>query len=495
VRILTTALAAVLLAACATTGESGSAPVEQKLLPPAPGFSVRRVPDGFGARRLLASSLEPPVTLGDMEEGVAPFRVVVPEGWTGDPEETVIVALVDQRGGGSRLEVALPRSTADEPLASTMVRGRQTWRLPGRRSPAGTPRTPQVVVRINGDLGVRVQSLGAPMSVLDAIAARVGVEGQLPKLGALPDGWHLEATATATQLGALGIDPAWSIAGAFSPGYAGCRVMTWRSGARVLKVALVAGRREDLAASGLARVASDGTYHPDAWTARREGGVWWARHHLEPQPDGRVRGGALERVSKGPGDTILYVGAAGYAGPLPTQADLTRIAESVRVDDAGWDAAMQQQRGAPPDVIPGHTEIVRGRIGDVEWLVEDRLRTGIVPGEGPRWGPPVARVEPFFHLTGGDVLVEGASSESVHVEWHVLDALRSDVEPGRPAPYTALLVMVGPDVAEVAVEPDGPRVPTVPAPEGRVGVIIPGPLMTANRTIARFDAQGRRLPD
>jgi hypothetical protein len=128
-------------------------------------------------------------------------------------------------------------------------------------------------------------------------------------------------------------------------------------------------------------------------------------------------------------------------------------------------------------------------------LLEDRLPTGVVPGDGPRWGPPVARAEPFLRLTGGSVLREGASSDSVNVEWHALDALLSDVDPGRPAPYTALLVMVGPDVAKVAVEADGPRVPTVPAPEGRVAVIIPSPPMTTNRTIARFDVAGRRLPD
>jgi hypothetical protein len=62
---------------------------------------------------------------------------------------------------------------------------------------------------------------------------------------------------------------------------------------------------------------------------------------------------------------------------------------------------------------------------------------------------------------------------------------------GSPPPFTAALVLVGSEVASVSVDPSGPRIPTLPAPDGRFAVVIPA---TDGTFPIRYDARGHVLP-
>lgn len=493
---LTVSVATLVLAATLTAcGEEGAAtaPVAP-LVPPvaSEGFTVGWVPDGFE----LDVAIEPkrePVLSEDSVGGVEPFLVVAPEEWSGDPDEVVFVALVDGSGNQGGLEQAVPGYPSDE-----VEYGADRWRFPeGIRGDdsAGEPSLPrQVIVRINGDRGLRVHSADAPMEVIDAIAELATLEGDLPTLTAVPRGWelvsHLDGAAL-ENLGTVLWAPTithWSA----TMGARGAHVRNYvRDQAEALTVATIDGSEASLVAAGL-RLHSDGL-RPVPFDVRVD--LEGERRWIEHDDQGTHRRELTTLAANG---SLLHVAAAaGDPALLPSRQEMARVAQSVVLEAAAWEAELARQATAPPEVDEGRSELARGHVGDVEWLLQTRssdrdlwgMPPTTLPGRAPDRFP---LVDPVLHLTGGRSLRPGSRTGTDEAMLLSLGFMDDNSEP----PFTAWLALVDDRTAEVAVPSGAERVPTSPVPGGgRYALVVGEDLDSGLWTWDRFDADGRRIED
>jgi hypothetical protein len=170
-------------------------------------------------------------------------------------------------------------------------------------------------------------------------------------------------------------------------------------------------------------------------------------------------------------------------GALPTFAQLERVASSVRADVEGWDAAVRTEATRPPVAPPGAVVVARGAVGGVEWLL-----AGVTDGGNGIRG--VGQTESQLRLTGGRALQSQGGGGGPGLSIEQLSTV--DRPPGTPPPFTATLISVGPEVVAVSLDGGATRVPTVPAPDGRVAVIIPG--SPGVGPVVRYGANGDQLP-
>jgi len=489
---LVTLVLAVALTAC---GDRGVIPVGQMDRTPlrSQGFTVGWVPDGYEAGPLAVPTREP-VLSDDSVGGIEPYLVVAPDGWTDDPDEVVFVALVDGSANQGGLEQAVPGYSNDIEF------GADRWRFPngyGGDRPADGPAAPrQVVVRVEAERGVRVHSERAPMRVIDALADAAGLDGNRPTLTHVPAGWKVVAELSASAMANLDGLALWPSQVRYLPtiGAAGSHVRVWSRGDRVtLTVATIDGSPSELTAAGLLRRADVWrSGHGGTESIERTGDTWWSEH----RNDGARR---LSRVALAPDGSLLLISVATQTGdPLPSRAELDRLAASVTVDRAAWDAELAAQRGAPPALRAGAVELERGEVGGIEWLLqatsgaEDPIEVGPTPTTLP--GEPSAapqRVEPALHLTGGRTLLPGGSTGTAHARTITLDHMDDDSE----APFAALLVLVDDQTMSIALSPGADRLRTTRAPTGRFVLVIPSPQTDPMFVVERFDAAGRRIPD
>ena len=192
-----------------------------------------------------------------------------------------------------------------------------------------------------------------------------------------------------------------------------------------------------------------------------------------------------------PSGSLLFVGTGRTDdGELLTRAELERVADSVRVDPAAWDAEIRSRDAAPPRPDPGRTVVASGNVGGVDWVLQDLGNDA--PSEGDLAVPGLARVDPSLLLRGGRRLTSSDSG------WfgRVASTRLTHASRGEP-PFTALVILTDDATASIALEPGAPPVPTSPAPGGRIAVVIPAPSLAAGIPIhpQRFDAAGNLLPD
>jgi hypothetical protein len=486
--VVAAAALACLVAACSDEPGSdragGSGPDHET---PAVGFTVGWVPNGFDGRLLVAPTDEP-VTSDDSGQTVEPYVVLEPDGWSGHLDQLVVVNALD----GTQAEGGLVQAGLVDGVASRVVAGRETWRMPDGAD-IGSLRIPrQVVARTDGEHGVRVHSVAAPMKVLDQLAAAVTLRDGQPVVRA-PTGWSILSAITARQLGNLGVQSHpvslhMGFAGAW--GSRGGLSVRWHRGRVQLEVAVIEGSTDDLPAAGLFRRANLGSALGGRSAVERDGDEWWTER--QPSTSTEDRDSFRELVTTAPNGTLLYVGVARPdAGALPSRSEIRRIARSVEIDAEAWDAAMDAQRTRPPKPDAGHAVVTRGRVGGVEWLLQDRR-----PGESGEISsdtPGFARVAQSLKLSGGRMLLSSTASSSLTNDAFVLDRLGEIGTFGGRPPFTALLVTVGPGVASISIGDGGQRHPVSPAPGGGAVVVTPIPEMS-HAAIVRYDAAGNRLP-
>jgi hypothetical protein len=444
------------------------------------GFAVGWVPRGFAAPRWEVGS-RPAVLSDDSFGGVEPFLVVAPDGWDGDPDAVAVVTLVDGSSNEGGLEQALPDYLGVR--HPTTLGHHQAWIYRGTAKDATGRTIPrQVVVRLDGERGVRVISRGVAVATLEQIARRASLASRRPVLAEPPQGWsvvsQLGAEATAV------LDATWY---AWPPRQhllpaSGARAGTWTRGEDELQVLRVDGSASDLDAAGLVRLADWAPQREPGWTVARVDGSWLAEHREGPG----LAGGAPVRARRelttlGRDGGLVAVEVSGpRLSELPSVADLRRVAAGVRTDQAAWDRAVAEASRRPPRPTAPAVALARGEVDGVAWLLQS--------DPGPTTSP-VARVDPQLHLTGGRTLYGSVTSVSgAGPGWRVHQLDDAD---GQAVPFTATLVLVGPDVAQVASAEGAPKVATRPAPGGRFALVMPA--WSTGGPPLLFDAAGRRL--
>lgn len=361
---ITLAAAALVVAGCSggaapsggdETGSSVSSP-----------FSVGAVPAGY---ELVVAGMG--TAVGDWGEDstgtVEPYTVLSPDG-RATGEEVVRVALTGYEGyQGGLLQASLGYVSEHTELT---IDGREAVFAPPGRSAVGQRWADLVVVR-GDDLAVRVSSPSATQAELVAIAKRV----------VLPDDRREAPTVTDPPgglrvVGSVDVDGVLATTASVAPhtdqvpgprsAHAAGWVLDGFGERDHLAVLTVPGRSIDLAALSV----RERFFHAATRTTstRRVGGrrgvlideVW----------EGSVDRRRTLLVESSWGDLIV-VRATGER--LPSADDLVAIAASVKpTDDAAWEELVTEANGGPGlHADFGRHELARGRIGGIDWLLQD----------------------------------------------------------------------------------------------------------------------------
>lgn len=331
-------------------------------------FTVGAVPPGYDIETAGTGT-----AVGDWGSDssgtVEPYTVLSPDGRADNPE-VVLVGITGYEGYEGGLAQASVGYLSDDRQELT-VGGADAMYVPATDDVRGRRWADLVVVR-GDDLAVRVSSPDATLDELIAIAEHVEVPAdrtQAPTVVDPPGG--LQVVGSADVDGVLATDVYVSPHTDQVPGPRSAHAAGWlragSDGADQLSVLTLPGHALDLGAVEV------GTTQP----------TWIVRSSHTRDVDGRPAlvtesnrldlDGARRRsvfVEAEWGDLVI-VSATG--AQLPSEEQLVSLAASVRgTDDAAWERFVIEATGGPGlRADRGRTVLARGRVGDLEWLLQD----------------------------------------------------------------------------------------------------------------------------
>ncbi|MGQ0831555.1 MAG: hypothetical protein ACT4OV_07745 [Microthrixaceae bacterium] len=356
-------VAAVAVTSCASratdtpgleTGSTASSP-----------FTVGAVPAGY--ELVTAGTGTREGDWGDDSVGtVEPYTVLSPDGRADHPD-VVLVSTTGFEGYQGGLGQA-SRGYMAEPEDLT-IDGAEAIFAPAANEASGIRWADLVVVR-GDDLAVRVTSPSASKAELIALAARVATSRDRTQAPTVPD-----PPAGLRVLGSVDVDGVLAADASVAPhtdqvpGPTSAHAAGWvRSGSDEvdhLAVLTVPGASLDLAVASVRApaYALSSTAHTRTVGGRRGlvvDEVW----------EGFSQTTRSVLVESDWGDVVV-VRATGSS--VPTEDELVAIAASVRpTDDATWERFVVEATGGPGlHADRGRHELARGRIGDLEWLLQD----------------------------------------------------------------------------------------------------------------------------
>jgi hypothetical protein len=372
---LAAALAALGVAACgsedATSGSSGSS-----------GFEVGPVPAGY---RAVAAGVGSATPLWGADSGGTdePFTVLSPDG-TVDGPDAVIVSITGFEGYQGGLGQAARGLQGEE--EAFRVEGREAIYTPAGTDDRGEQWADLVVVR-GEDMAVRVTSPEATreelLDILETVD-RPPDRAHAPTLTAPPGDLQVVGSLDADAVQALSPDVVANTD--FVPGGASSHAVGWLTGAEgderdQLAVLTLPGDAVDLAAlpaAGRMELRPDLEWEPLEIDGRA---ALASSDTYRNEPERRRRSVWMESEW---GDVVV-VDARGRS--VPSQDELVAIAASVREADAPtWDELVVEATGGPGlHADEGRTELARGTVGDLEWLLQDApiQDSGYEPGTEP----------------------------------------------------------------------------------------------------------------
>lgn len=358
-------LAALVVAGCSggaapsgggETGSSTSSP-----------FSVGAVPAGY---ELVVAGMGTGV--GDWGEDstgtVEPYTVLSPDG-RATGEEVVRVALTGYEGYQGGLAQASLGYLSEHTLLT--IDGAEAIFAPPETSAVGRRWADLVVVR-GDDLAVRVSSPRGTLAELTAIAKRVVVPDdrrEAPTVTDPPGGLRV--------VGSLDVDGVLAASASVAPhtnqvpGPRSAHAAGWiRSGSQEsdrLSVLTVPGRSLDLAA---VHVREREWQHVTRTARARVVDGRPALITTEEWPEYPDSNRLTVMVEASWGDVVV-VSASGTT--LPSEEELIAMAASVTsTDDVAWGELVTEANGGPGlHADLGRHELARGRIGAIDWLLQD----------------------------------------------------------------------------------------------------------------------------
>lgn len=358
------AVVVVLAAACSSdTGEVGPAPAGSSSSSP---FTVGEVPEGY---ELISGGMGTRVgEWGDDSTGtVEPYMVLSPDGQaTG--RNVVRVAITGYEGYQGGLAQASLGYLSE--LRELEVGGAAAIYAPASTDARGQRWADLVVVR-GEDLAVRVSSPTASVAELAAVARRVVVPDDRTKAPRIPDPpAGLRVVGSVDVDGQLAVDAFVAPHTDQIPGPRSAHALAWTrptDESDRLSVLTVPGSSLDLS---VVPVRERSWPHITRASRRR---VIEGRPALildEVWSGVPVSNRRTVMVEAAWGDAVV-VTASGTS--LPSEQQMIAVAATIRPTGEGtWDDLVTEANGGPglhADI--GRHELARGRIGDLEWLLQD----------------------------------------------------------------------------------------------------------------------------
>ncbi len=404
-------VASVAVAGCASDAGSSTTP-ETGSRTSSP-FSVGEVPAGY---ELVTAGMGTRVgEWGDDSTGtVEPYTVLSPDGHADHPD-VVLVSITGFEGYEGGLAQAAGGYLSPDREELT-IDGTEAMYSPATQDARGAHWADLVVVR-RADLAVRVSSPSASKAELTSIAARVVVPDDHTKAPTVPDPPQgLRVVGSVDVDGVLAADASVAPHTDQIPGPRSAHAAGWvRAGsdeADHLAVLTVPGASLDL-------VALSVRVQPDIVT----------RTSHERTVDGRPglvldeawEGYSVARRSvfldAGWGDVVV-VSATGET--VPAEEELVTMAASVQpTDDASWERFLVEAAGGPGvHADPDRHELARGRIGELEWLLQDGPPGGGIVSSSETDPHSLRGVDPCLKLSDRRRACTGAGFSGTEDDWY-----------------------------------------------------------------------------
>jgi hypothetical protein len=274
-----------------------------------------------------------------------------------------------------------------------------------------------VVVR-GDDLAVRVSSPSASRTDLIDIARRVEVPDDHSLAPIVPDPPNgLRVVGSADVDGVLATNVYVSPHTDQVPGPRSAHAAGWlRAGSAdedQLSVLTVPGRVLDLAAVGV------GPTHPPWIEGSSHALEIEGRPALVTESNRLDLPGARRRsvfVESAWGDVVVVSATGAH---LPSEDELIALAASVRPsDDAAWDAFVIDATGGPGlHADRDRTELARGRVGDLEWLLQDGPPGGGVVSSSATDPDSLRGIDPCLKLSNRTRVCAGDGFAGTEDDW------------------------------------------------------------------------------
>ena len=430
----------VLLAGCGRTDDAQPHPDlsdDERSAESSP-FTVGAVPAGYEIETAGMGTAEGEWS-SDSFGTVEPYAVLSPDGRPDHPD-VVLVGITGFEGyQGGLAQASVGYLSPDR--QDLTVDGAEAIYSPGTDDARGLRWADLVVVR-GEDLAVRVSSPSANEAELIEIARRVEVPEDrtlAPSVADPPDGLHLVGSADVD--GVLATNVYVSPHTDQVPGPRSAHAAGWlRAGSEgydQLSVLTLPGRTLDLDAVGVTPI------HP----------TWIEQSSRAREIDGRPglvteshrtdlpRAGRRSVFTESAWGDVVVVSATG--AQLPSEDELVALAASVRpTDEATWDTFVIEATGGPGlHADRDRTELARGTIGDLEWLLQDGPPGGGIVSSSATEAHSLRGVDPCLKLSNRTRACAGDGHSGTEDDWYAIAV--GDAPHGRGLSFVVISTTFG----------------------------------------------------